>query len=83
MGQQWFTDYSKTLFLVNEHISLDEYACKAEELPDNIILSASGITFIFPKYSIGYGYQGEVKIALTYDELNNVLSEVFKQAIGR
>ena len=78
-----FTDYSKTLFLVNEHISLDEYACKAEELPDNIILSASGITFIFPKYSIGYGYQGEVKIALTYDELNNVLSEVFKQAIGR
>src|SRR5699024_2446181 len=76
-------DYAKTLIIVNKHISLDEYAHKAEELPDNFILSASGITFIFPKYSIGYGYQGEVEIALTYDELNDILSETFKRSIGR
>ena len=78
-----FTDYSKVLALVNEHISLEEYASKADELPDNFIISSSGITFIFPKYSIGYGYQGEVEIALTYEELNNVLSNTFKNAIGK
>ena len=78
-----FNDYSQTLSLVNEHISLDEYASKAKELPENFIISSSGITFIFPKYSIGYGYQGEVEIALTYEELNNVLSDTFKNAIGK
>lgn len=78
-----FNDYSQTLSLVNEHISLDEYASKAKELPKNFIISSSGITFIFPKYSIGYGYQGEVEISLTYEELNNVLSDSFKNAIGR
>lgn len=78
-----FNDYSQTLSLVNEHISLDEYACKAEKLYDNFIISSSGITFIFPKYSIGYGYQEEVEIALTYEELNNVLSDTFKNAIGK
>lgn len=78
-----FNDYSQTLSLVNEHISLDEYASKAKELPENFIISSSGITFIFPKYSIGYGCQGEVEIALTYEELNNVLSDTFKNAIGK
>ena len=78
-----FTDYSQTLSLINEHISLDEYANKAEKLPENFIISSSGITFIFPKYSIGYGFQGEVEIALTYEELNNVLSSTFKNAIGK
>lgn len=78
-----FNDYSQTLSLVNEHISLDEYACKAKELSENFIISSSGITFIFPKYSIGYGYQGEVEIALTYEELNNVLSDTFKATIGK
>lgn len=78
-----FNDYSQTLFLVNNHISLDEYASKATELPENFIISSSGITFIFPKYSIGYGYQGEVEISLTYEELNNVLSDSFKNAIGK
>lgn len=78
-----FNDYSQTLSLVNEHISLDEYASKAKELPENFIISSSGITFIFPKYSIGYGAQGEVEIALTYEELNNVLSDTFKNAIGK
>ena len=78
-----FNDYSQTLSLVNEHISLDEYASKAKELPKNFIISSSGITFIFPKYSIGYGYQGEVEISLTYEELNNVLSDSFKNALGR
>lgn len=78
-----FNDYSQTLFLVNNHISLDEYASKATELPENFIISSSGITFIFPKYSIGYGYQGEVEISLTYEELDNVLSDSFKNAIGR
>lgn len=78
-----FTDLPRTLALVNEHISLDEYVKKTEELPNNFIISASGITFIFPKYSIGYGAQGEVEIALNYDELESVLSETFKRAIGR
>jgi len=78
-----FIDNSTTLSIVNSHISLDEYAGKAEKLPDNIIISASGIIFIFPKYSIGYGYQGEVEISVGYDELNNVLSNTFKNAIGR
>ncbi len=77
------TDYSAALSIVNGHISLDEYNSKAERLPDNFELSATGITFIFPKYSIGYGYQGDVSIAVTYNELDGVLSETFKKAIGR
>lgn len=78
-----FTEYSKALSIVNEHISLDEYSSKAKELPDNFSLSATGITFVFPKYSIGYGFQGEVEITVTYDELDSVLSETFKSAIDR
>lgn len=77
------TDYSGALSIVNGHISLNEYANKAEGLPDNFELSATGITFIFPKYSIGYGYQGDVSIAVTYNELDGMLSETFKEAIGR
>lgn len=75
-------DYMALLNLVNSHISLDEYSSKAEKLPENFVISSKGITFIFPAYSIGYGYQGQPNIFLSYDELDSVLSETFKRAIG-
>ena len=79
-----FIDESSVLEIVNKHISRDDRCYdEAKELPDNIILSASGITFIFPEYSIAAGCYGEVDISVDYDEIESVLSEKFKKAIGR
>lgn len=75
-------NYEALLSAVNSHISLDEYNSKADELPENFIINPDGITFIFPKYSIGYGVQGQPYISLSYDELKDILSDTFKRAIG-
>lgn len=77
-----FTDYSQALSIINEHISLDEYSHKAEEIPDNFILNNYGITFIFPQYTIGYGYQGNVKIEIPYYEIEFLISDNLIQSIN-
>lgn len=70
------------LSVVNSHISLDEYSSKADKLPEKFVINPDGITFIFPQYSIGIGAQGQPHISLSYDEMNGILSETFKRAIG-
>lgn len=70
------------LSVINSHISLDEYSSKADKLPKKFIINPDGITFIFPQYSIGIGAQGQPHISLSYDEMNGILSETFKRAIG-
>lgn len=75
-------DYSALLNIVNRHISLNEYESKADKLPENFIITPTGITFIFPRYSIGYGTQGQPYISVSYNELKDVLPERFKRAIG-
>lgn len=74
---------NSTINAINKHISLDEYHSRADFIPDNIILSMDGLTFVFPKYSIGYGYQGEVKVMVPYEDLVGCLSIDFLKAIGR
>lgn len=78
------TNYPEELLdILNYKISSDKrYLSKADKIPNNFILTNSGITFIFPQYAIGCGADGEVQISLTYDELDNVLSETIKRAIG-
>ena len=61
---------------------MNEYESKADKLPENFIITPTGITFIFPRYSIGYGAQGQPYISVSYNELKDVLSERFKRAIG-
>lgn len=77
-----FTDYSKTLYIINKHISLDEYTSKASEIPYNFIFTSYGIIFIFPKYAIGYGYQGNVKIEVPYNELESLISDDYVQCVN-
>ena len=81
-SDEFFTDPVRTLTLVNKHISLNEYHSKADKLPDDCRISDTGVTFIFPKYGIGYGYQSNVEISLTYGELESVMSEKLKKALG-
>lgn len=76
-------NYTAMLDIVNRRISSSEqYDSEADELPDNFILSDSGITFIFPAYSIGAGYLGQPEIYFGYDELSDVLTDSFKNSIG-
>ena len=77
-----FENQERALNIINSHISLDEYESKATKIPNRFSLSTEGITFIFPKYSIGYGYQGEVRILVTYQELLPALSEQAKNSFG-
>lgn len=77
-----FENQERALNVINSHISLDEYESKATKIPNRFSLSTEGITFIFPKYSIGYGYQGEVRILVTYQELLPALSEQAKNSFG-
>lgn len=76
-----FSDTQKALDIVNSHISLDEYSNKADKLPNNFYFSNNDVVFVFPKYSIGYGYQGDVKIAINVNEFNGLYSETFKSAL--
>lgn len=76
-----FSDTQKALDIVNSHISLDEYSNKADKLPDNFYFSNNDVVFVFPKYSIGYGYQGDVKIAINVNEFNGLYSETFRNAL--
>ena len=84
LGINDITDnYTAMLDIVNQRISSSEqYDSKAEELPDNFVLSDSGITFVFPQYSIGAGYLGQPEIYFGYNELADVLTDSFKNSIG-
>jgi serine/threonine protein kinase len=74
---------NRTIDAINKYISLDEYSRKTDFIPDNFILSMDGLTFVFPKYSIGCGAQGEVKIKVPFEDLAGCLSSSFLRAIGR
>lgn len=76
-----FINDKTALNCVNEYISLDEYACKATKIPNNFKLFWDKIIIIFPKYSIGYGYQGECEISLNYNDVKSSLSKDFKEAM--
>lgn len=77
-----FSDEIKALDIVNSHISLDEYNSKADFLPDNFYFYDNNIVFVFPKYSIGYGYQGDVSISVSIDEFRPILSDKLKFALN-
>lgn len=77
-----FNDKRKALEIVNNHISLDEYISKADSLPDNFYFSDNNIVLVFPQYSIGYGYQGDVSISVSIDELKYILSDKLKYALN-
>lgn len=77
-----FSDEIKALEIVNSHISLDEYHSKADFLPDNFYFYDNNIVFVFPKYSIGYGYQGDVSISVSIDEFRPILSDKLKFALN-
>ncbi len=81
-----FTNEYKILELLNHKISIGinngDYHTLAESVPDEIYLSVSGLTFVFPTYSIGYGYQGQIEITLTNKEMANYLTNTYKNAIG-
>lgn len=76
-----FSDTQQALDIVNSHISLDGYSNKADKLPNNFYFSNNDVVFVFPKYSIGYGYQGDVKIAINVNEFNGLYSETFRSAL--
>ncbi len=77
-----FNDEIKALDIINSHISLNEYMCKADFLPDNFYFSDNNIVFVFPKYSIGYGYQGDVSISVSIDEFRSILSDKLKFSLN-
>lgn len=89
-------DYkSRMLGMINNHIeyyspvstdSVDgesRYYSKAEKLPERFAISPMGISFIFSKYEITPGIYNEPYILFTYDELDNVLTDSFKEKIHR
>lgn len=77
-----FNDERKALEIVNNHISLDKYIDKADFLPDNFYFSNNNIVFVFPKYSIGSGAQGEVSISVSMNELKSIFSDKLKYALN-
>lgn len=76
-----FSDTQQALDIVNSHISLDGYSNKADKLPNNFYFSNNDVVFVFPKYSIGYSYQGDVKIAINVNEFNGLYSETFRSVL--
>lgn len=89
-------DYpSRVLRMINNHIeyynpvSTDsvegdiKYYEKAGEVPGRFAISPMGISFIFSKYEITPGVYGEPRIFFSYDELDDVLTDSFKEKIHR
>lgn len=55
---------------------------EATEVPDQVIPGATALTFVFPKYSISYGAEGNVKISVPYTKLMPYLKPDFKAVMG-
>lgn len=83
------------LGLINDHIrsyssvevdtveSSSKYYELAKEVPERFIISPMGVSFTFSKYEVTPGAYGEPNILFSYDELDDVLTDGFKESIGR
>ncbi len=89
-------DYqSRLLSMINNHIeyyspittdSVEEeskYYEKAKEVPERFVISPIGISFVFSRYEITPGVYSEPYILFNYDELEDVLTDSFKEKIYR
>lgn len=83
------------LGLINDHIrsyssvevdtveSSSKYYELAKKVPERFIISPMGVSFTFSKYEVTPGAYGEPNILFSYDELDDVLTDGFKESIGR